>query len=189
MGSTQARKVTCGWSRRPTATWRRRCARGASARTSTTASTSSASSAAAARAPRGRAAARAPFLSSAGPAARRSSRRTREASCSAHDVAGQRARAGERAGALAHPRRETGTSGRHLRAGAPRCREEARACARRTCWARASTWTPSSASCWRGAGAGGREQAAAAKLLGITRRRLYSRLQSLGEKVTDTDSD
>ncbi|WP_409014769.1 sigma 54-interacting transcriptional regulator [Archangium sp.] len=30
---------------------------------------------------------------------------------------------------------------------------------------------------------------AAAKLLGITRRRLYSRLQSLGEKVTDTDAD
>ena len=33
----------------------------------------------------------------------------------------------------------------------------------------------------------GGNKTAAAKLLGITRRRLYSRLQSLGEKVTDTD--
>jgi DNA-binding NtrC family response regulator len=35
----------------------------------------------------------------------------------------------------------------------------------------------------------GGNKTAAAKLLGITRRRLYSRLQSLGEKVTDPDSD
>ncbi|OJT18706.1 sigma-54-dependent Fis family transcriptional regulator [Archangium sp. Cb G35] len=35
----------------------------------------------------------------------------------------------------------------------------------------------------------GGNKTAAAKLLGITRRRLYSRLQSLGEKVTDPESD
>jgi DNA-binding NtrC family response regulator len=35
----------------------------------------------------------------------------------------------------------------------------------------------------------GGNKTAAAKLLGITRRRLYSRLQSLGEKVTDTEGD
>jgi transcriptional regulator with PAS, ATPase and Fis domain len=35
----------------------------------------------------------------------------------------------------------------------------------------------------------GGNKTAAAKLLGITRRRLYSRLQSLGEKVTETEGD
>jgi transcriptional regulator with PAS, ATPase and Fis domain len=35
----------------------------------------------------------------------------------------------------------------------------------------------------------GGNKTAAAKLLGITRRRLYSRLQSLGEKVTDPEGD